>query len=327
MMKQQEIVAKDFEKDCLAVFENLLQGYRKAKDTAVWESKVDNLVEKLTHLPTAPFPIELMKLFDYNYLVQSEDINSIIEKALVLREQMKHTRRYVTIKERYFSSLLLPNNTHLKRLEVYNNEGELCYLQVGKIRVRPKVLLQWVLPGHKYITIQDVVNFSQKSINLKKLEIYYYSPFVDLSSTNHQDYYNFFCDYFGKIQFLKYFNSNGKVDDYPVLQQPTPRKFEEILRLTSAQQVLWAYFLFRLLGLKLRVEVTSAALARFLCVVNGISLDGYKNSYFYTLLDKAPYIKKDKNLLVDLEVIRLHFQERNLPTGDIEKVIIEIVTR
>lgn len=44
-------------------------------------------------------------------------------------------------------------------------------------------------------------------------------------------------------------------------------------------------------------------------------------------MDKAPYIKNDKNLLVDLEVIRLHFQERNLPIGDIEKVIIELVTR
>ena len=98
-MMQQKIVGENFEKDCLAVFENLLQGYRKAKESTVWESNMDNLVEKLTHFPTDPFPTELMKIFDYHYLVQSEDINSIIEKALILRERMEHTKRYVTINE------------------------------------------------------------------------------------------------------------------------------------------------------------------------------------------------------------------------------------
>lgn len=326
-MIQQNIVGENFEKDCLAVFENLLQGYRKAKESTVWESNMDNLVEKLTHFPTDPFPTELMKIFDYHYLVQSEDINSIIEKALILRERMEHTKRYVTISERYFSFFFLPLNTHLKRLEVYNNEGELCYLQVGKMRIKPMALFRWIVPGTKQVKLQDVISFRQKTTYLKSLEIYYYSPFVDLSSTNPQDYYNFFCDYFGKIQFLKYFKSSGKVDSFPNLQQAKPRTHEAILNLSRAQQVLWVYFLFRLLGLKLRVDVGNSTLARFLCMVNGIDMNTYKNSYFYTLIEKAPYIKKDKNLLVDLEVIRLHFQERNLPIGDIEKVIIEIVTR
>ena len=141
-------------------------------------------------------------------------------------------------------------------------------------------------------------SYYEKTSHIKALEIYYYSPIVDLSSTTPQDYYNFFCDYFGKIQFLKYFNSNGIVEAFPSLQQIKPRTHEAILQLSSAQQVLWAYFLFRLLGLKLRVDIGNSTLARFLCVVNGIELDNYKNSYFYTLMDKAPYIKNDKNLLV-----------------------------
>lgn len=326
-MTQQKIVSENFEKDCLTVFENLLQGYRKAKESTVWESNMDNLVEKLTHLPTAPFPTELMKLFDYYFLVQSEDINSIIDKALILRERMKHTKRYVTIKERYFSFLFLPPNTHLKKLEVYNNEGELCYLQVGKIRIKLKALFQWIIPGNNQIKFQDVLGFRQKTFNIKKLEIYYYSPLVDLSSTNPKDYYDFFSDYFGKLQFHKYFKSNGQTEVYPDLQKVKTIKYEAIIKLSSAQQVLWAYFLFRLLGLKLRVDIGNSTLSRFLCIVNGFDVDHYKNSYFYRLMEKAPYIKNDKNLLVDLEVIRLRFQERNLPTGDIEKVIIEIVTR
>ncbi|WP_282039366.1 hypothetical protein [Saccharicrinis aurantiacus] len=318
---------QNFEKDCLEVFENLLQAYKKAAESTVWESNMDILIEKLTHFPTAPFPVELMSLFDYNYLVQSEDIDSVIDKALIIRERMEHTQRYVTINEKYFSSFLFPANTHLKRLEVYNNEGELCYLQKGTIRIKAKQLFRWIIPSSSPVKFQDIISIRQKTTHYKNLEIYYYSPIVDLSSTNPQDYYNFFCDYFGKVQFLKYFRSKEEVEVVPKLTESVPNAYETILRFSKAQQVLWVYFIFRLLGLKLRVDIGNSTLACFLCMVNGIDMKTYKNSYFYRLIEKAPYIKKDKNLLVDLEVIRLHFEERNFPTAEIEKLIVEIVTR
>jgi len=84
-----------FEKDSLVTFEKLLQGYRKAKQSSAWEDKLDLLVDKMTHLPTDPFSQKLMRLFNYNYLVVSEPIDDIIEKSLKIREQMKHTQRYV----------------------------------------------------------------------------------------------------------------------------------------------------------------------------------------------------------------------------------------
>lgn len=99
-----------------------------------------------------------------------------------------------------------------------------------------------------------------------------------------------------------------------------------MLNLTSSQQVLWAYFLFRLMGLKLRVNVEAAIITRFLLIVNRTELDDYKKSYFYKLVSKAPYVKEDKNLLADLETVRLHFQKGNLPTGDIEKEILNLIT-
>ncbi len=73
-MTKREINTDNFEKKSLATFEKLLQGYRRATQSSAWESNMNELVGKLTHLPTDPFPIKLMELFDYNYLVLSEDI-------------------------------------------------------------------------------------------------------------------------------------------------------------------------------------------------------------------------------------------------------------
>lgn len=317
-----------FEKDSLANFEKILQGYRKAKQSSAWMENVDTLVEKMTHLPTDPFSCKLMKLFNYNYLVLTEPIEVIIEKSLKIREQMKHTERYVDVIEQYYSIPFLPKNTYLKRLEVYNNEGLLCYKLVGKLRIKIKSIFQWMLSKNKGATVYDFFTFKQKTYHYRKVEIYYYSPFIDLSTTNTDSYYNFFCDYYGKLKFIKYVSTKDKVSTTDKLssgysQQP----FTGIQSLTSSQQVLWVYFFFRLIGLKLRVNVEVAVLTRFLHLINNVEIDDYKNSYYYKLLSKAPYVKEDRNLLRDLETIRHQFQQCNLPLGDIEKEIINIVAR
>jgi len=55
-MNETEITTENFERDSLAAFEKLLQGYKKANQSLAWESNLDELVEKLTHLPTAHSP-------------------------------------------------------------------------------------------------------------------------------------------------------------------------------------------------------------------------------------------------------------------------------
>ncbi len=127
---------------------------------------------------------------------------------------------------------------------------------------------------------------------------------------------------------MKYVSSKEKISTLPDLNlYNTPKALEEALNLSSSQQVLWAYFLFRLMGLKLRVNVEISIITRFLHIVNKIDLEEYKNSYFYKLVSKAPYVKEDKKLLHDLEIIRLHFQKSNLPIGEIEKEILNLITK
>jgi len=330
-MNQREMTTENFERDSLTAFEKMLQGYKKAKQSLVWESNMDDLIERMTHLPTAPFPTELMKLFDYNYLVLSDDISTLIQKALQMREQMQHTQRFVHIEEKYYSLPFLPKNTFLKKLKVFNNEGELCYQQIGKLYIRFNRLLIWILPGRKSFSFHDIFTFKQKSIQLRDLEIYYYSPFLDLTTTDPQCYYDFFCDYYGKTQFLKYFNTKDIIsfaldNSFDNTLHNTPKALEEILKLTSSQQVLWAYFLFRLMGMKLRLHIDAAMMTRFLLIVNRNDLEDYKKSYFYKLVSKAPFVKEDKKLLADLETIRLHFQKSKLPTGDIDEEILNLIT-
>jgi hypothetical protein len=326
-MNERKITTENFERDSLTAFEKMLQGYKKAKQSLAWESNMDDLIEKMTHLPTAPFPTQLMNLFDYNYLVLSEDISTLIEKALHIREQMEHTQRFVHIEETYFSLPFLPKNTFLKRLKVYNHEGELCYHLKGKLYIRFNKLLIWITPGKKEITIHDVFTIKQNTVQLRDLEIYYYSPFLDLTTTDPLCYYDFFCDYYGKTQFLKYFSTKDIIS--PAIDSAlhnTPKALEEILKLSSSQQVLWAYFLFRLMGMKLRLHIDAAMMTRFLLIVNRNDLEDYRKSYFYKLVSKAPFVKEDKKLLADLETVRLHFQKSKLPTGDIDKEILNLIT-
>nr|WP_319401812.1 hypothetical protein [uncultured Carboxylicivirga sp.] len=325
-MMKNEFCTGEFEKDCLAVFEKLLQGYNRAKLTSAWESEINTLVDKLTHLPTSPFHRELIELFDYHYLVLSEPIEEIIKQALELREQMQHTQRYVTIKEKYFSIPFVPKNTHLKSLEVFNHEGELCYQQTGEIKYSYIQFLKWILPWYKSVRIHDVIFFKQHVTQHKDLEIYYYSPLVDLSSADPHDYYQFFCDYYGKTQFLNYFKT--KVRDIPAQitgQFYMSGRVNTVLSLSSSQQVLWAYFVFRLLGLKLRLNLEASMLTKFLLLMNKAEINDYKNSYYYKLFMKAPYIKEGKNLIVELEKTRMLFKEGNLPTEDIEEVIAKLL--
>jgi hypothetical protein len=316
------INTQNFEKESLQVFEKLLQGYNKAKETLAWESSLDRLVDKMTQLPTAPFPTKLMKMFDYDYLVSGENITSIIEKALVIREQMQHKQRYVRIKEQYYSLPFLPKNTYLKRLSVFNHEGELCYYIQGKLYIRLQRLLICLSPGRRRVALHHLFAVKQKTVHLKELEIYYYSPFLDLSTTEPRCYYDFFCDYYGKTQFRKYFNTKTLMPQpLEVTLQNTPKALDEISRLSTSQQVLWAYFFFRLIGLKLRVNLEVAVLTRFLLIVTKNSLNNYKSSYFYKLLSKVPNIKESKNLITDMETVKLFFQANKLPIADIENEI------
>ncbi len=124
-----------------------------------------------------------------------------------------------------------------------------------------------------------------------------------------------------------YLKSKNKVSASPeIVLKNSPQALDRILKLSSSQQVLWAYFLFRLMGLQLRVNMEVSMMTRFLLIVNRTSLDEYKNSYFYKLVQKAPYVKNDKKLLADLEMIKLHFQQSNLPTGDIDNEILKLIT-
>jgi hypothetical protein len=327
-MNTRVINTEKFERDSLATFEMLLQGYRRANQSSAWVSNMDELVDKLTHLPSDPFSVKLMELFNYNYLVLSESIDSIIEKALVLREQMKCTQRFVEVHEKYFSFPFFTPNTYLKRLEVFNHEGELCYLLVGRLQINPLKLFKWLMPGNRGLLFQNTFTFKQKSIQYQKLEIHYYSPFLDLSTTDRGSYYDFFCDYYGKVHLTNYLTTKDKVNTATdTLLKQSPQALERILNLSSSQQVLWGYFLFRLIGLQLRVNAEVAMLTRFLLIVNRTNLEDYKNSYFYKLVSKAPYVKEDNKLLVDLETIKLHFQQSNLPTGDIENEILKLITK
>lgn len=313
-----------FEKDSLAAFEKLLLGYQKAKQSSAWIEKIDVLVAKMTHLPNDPFSQELIALFSYHYSVLSEDIETIIDKSLILREQKENKQRFVTINRRFYNIPFLPRKTFLKSLRVFNHEGVECYRVKSEMQINFSILIKWII-GNKEYKFPDLFSFNPKVKQFHILEIYHYSQYINLSNTNRKDYYDFFCDYYSKMQLINYLDNKltSKTLTKPQFQQ-LPLLL--VQNLSTSQQVLWAYFFFRLMGLKLRVNTDASTLTRFLHILNNIPTKDYKKSYYYTLSTRAPYIKEDKNLLKDLETVRLHFIQCKLPVEDIEKEIFTLVS-
>jgi len=302
-----------FENDCLAVFEKLLQGYKRAKESNVWESNIDELLDKMTQFPTDPFSSTLMDMFDYDYLVKAESIENIIEKALSIREQLKHTEKFVTVREKYFCLPFLAPNTHLKKLEIFNSNGELCYTQKGRIRINFFRFLIGIFHRDKASKLQDIISIQQQSSEIKLLEIYYYSEYINLSTIDPNAYYSFFCDYFGKLKFLNYIRANANI----TIETVEPTSVKTIGELTSIRQVLWAKFTFNLIGLKLRKNLDASSLAKLLLLINNHNLDDYKNSYFYKIAGKLQNLCS-KQYYRELEFMKTYFQERNIPTTDID---------
>ena len=302
-----------FEKNCLAVFEKLLQGYKRAKESNVWESNIEELLDKMTQFPTEPFSTKLMDMFDYDYLVKAESIESIIEKSLIIREQLKDTERFVTVSEKYFSLPFLPSNTYLKKLEIFNSKGELCYTQKGRMRINIIRLFIWIFLREKAKKTQDIISIQHKSSEIKLLEIYYYSEYINLSTTDPKAYYKFFCDYYGKLKFLNYIRANNNIP----IEVTEPTSVKTISELSSIRQVLWAKFIFNLVGLRLRENLDTSSLAKFLLLINNMNLEDYKNSYFYKIAGKLQNLSS-KKYYRELEYVRTYFQERKIPTKDID---------
>jgi hypothetical protein len=305
-----------FEMDSLAVLEKLLQGYKRAKESNVWESNIDELVEKMTQFPTEPFALKLMSIFDYDYVVNSENIYSIIEKSLTIREQMKHTERFVTIDEKYFTLPFLPPETHLKKLEIFNSNGELCYAEKGKIRINIGKLLLWVFFRKKRLKPNDIFFVKHQTKEIQQLEIFYYSEYLNLSTTDRKAYYNFFCDYYGKLKFLNYIRTNSHIAD----NKPKTTDAKAINDFSSFRQVVWANFIFNLIGLRLRENLDRSSFTKFLLLINNLSLDEYKNTYYYKLAGKLHNLSS-KKYFQELEFMKNYFQERNFPTTDIDRVM------
>jgi len=321
-----ELHSNKFEKDSHEIYKELLNSYLKAANSSAWKSKNDILVERLSFLPTDPFSKRLMELFDYEYVVQSKSIHTIIEKSLLIRQQLEPEMRYIKVRERYFYLPFIARNSKLRSLKVYNNEGELCYHLKCSVKLKLSKLLVYLNPLNTNSSAADIYIFKQKIIKHKRLEIYNYSKFINLSVTSRKSYYDFFCDYYAKLQFRKDIKSDtiarANLEEH---FRPSSQALEEILNLSSSQQVLWGYFLFKLIGFKLRINAEVSSLTRFLMIVNKANFKEYRNSYFYKLASKAPYIKENPNLISDLKIIREQFIKSNLPTKDIDDEIAKLL--
>ena len=168
-------------------------------------------------------------------------------------------------------------------------------------------------------------------IQKKELRIYFYSPIVNIHTTDLNKYFEFYIDYYSKKLFRdfltgylahtkpiigshKSFQANGD------REQDEPADFNTS-KFTKAQIVLLTYYYFRELGLEPRVESYVSTMVRFLHIITRTNYTKTKNSVYYKMALKAPNFKTDRNLIKDLEVVKTEFERVELPTIEIEKEI------
>ena len=324
-----KIINRDFEKESLEKFENLLNGYRKAQETFTWESNIDELVNKITHLPTDPFSIKLMELFDYDYIVNGDSINLIIEKSLIIREQMQSMKRFVNVTEEYYQIPFLRKDRYIKKVEVFDNDGELCYQIQNILSINySKLITQTFFSLCKRIKIDDIFTFSKEVIELKKLEIFYYSEFIDLSTISKESFYSFYIDYYGKTQFKRFLHSKESLNlETTILPALNKCILNDIVKLSKVQQTLWAFYVFRLFGLDLRSNLGVVNMTRFLLLINNDNTANYKNSYFYKLALKVKDNKIGRHHLTNLTVVETIFEKNNFPTDDVKNDFLGFKTK
>ena len=97
--------------------------------------------------------------------------------------------------------------------------------------------------------------------------------------------------------------------------QPSPELISSIDLdgFTNSQIVLLFYYFFEYTGLKPRVEVDIAPLAKFMHLITGKDLTKITNSDYYKKLQKAPNFKSNKELIKDLTAIKPLFEKVELP--------------
>ncbi|MEN8883680.1 MAG: hypothetical protein ABF244_05560 [Flavobacteriaceae bacterium] len=306
-MNTGEITAEQFEKDSLEKFERILQSYRRAKESSHLAIDMEKTIEMLLDFPTDELSISMMKLFDFEYLVKGISIDKLIAKALCYEKEILATPRSIKVKLSFYKFPFVGKEKYLKRYETFNHKDECCYLIKGVFRV----------------SLSKGVYYYQNNTVFKELEIHKYSKYLSDSQNTSDCFYSFFMDYHSKVLFVKYF-SNLKKEEGRISSNATKNILTEVLQMTNAQQVLWSYFFFRGIGLKLRLNLEGAMLTRFVHAINQMELKNYRNSYVHKLVMKAPYVKSDKNLVTDLLLIKSHFQKCGFSTLEIENEIHKI---
>ena len=112
-----------------------------------------------------------------------------------------------------------------------------------------------------------------------------------------------------------------KLRELSSLEQPlnNPKSQQQFDRFTNSQIVLIFYYFFKFNGLEPRVSIDIAPIAKFIHLITGKDFTTIPNSDFYKKLKSVPNFKSDKDLMIDLEVIKPFFKTVQL--NEIVKMI------
>jgi hypothetical protein len=235
---------------------------------------------------------------------------------------------------KYYNYHLVTRNKHIKEQVILDADGDICYITRYKLKIKLKYLFLSKIAKtkeEKESMERLFLGLQPEVVQKKELFIYYYSPIINIHTTDINKYFEFFVDYYSKKLFRNFITeffekekplgeiSHGvNQSDYDEFNKPV--EFD-VSRFSNAQIVLLTYFYLKEFGLEPRVGTYVTTMVRFIHIITQTNYTKAKNSAYYKMAMKAPNFKSDPKLLKDLEIIMEEFKRVELPTDEIEKEI------
>lgn len=329
-----------FEQKSKSNYEKLQNSFLNTVNKVRWnkEKSINHIInfflEEIAVIPNDPFSENLIGILEWEYGVLAKDINSILIQIDPVRKRLLPKERRVCFKNKYYNHHFVTRNRHIRKQIIYDADGDICYITRYKLKIKLKYLFLAILSKtreEKESMERMFLGLQPEVIQKKELQIYFYSPIVNIHTTDLNKYFEFYVDYYSKKlfrEFLSGYLTHAKpvIGNHKIFQINGDKEKDEPVdfntsKFTKAQIVLLTYYYFKELGLEPRVESYVSTMVRFLHIITRTNYTKTKNSVFYKMALKAPNFKTDQNLIKDLEVVKVEFERVELPIIEIEKEI------
>jgi hypothetical protein len=250
-----------------------------------------------------------------DFLNRKNEYYGLLKENFEKRLESAEDKAYLTA---FFRQTFLDRNTEMPYNTVYFSElyalfkhfqkvGEVNYIQ-STLQCLPQIKEKSELGLEKLMEhrISPEVRSSDFPIYYRRqLENYTLSDLISLEMMAVDSTEEYVCELLASYEATKQLIS--EIEETQKLEEPKSQTRNHTHQFTHSQQVLFAYYLFKLAKLEPRVNADITAFAEFLHGLTGIPYTNIKNSELYKKFLNPLDHSSSKRTIEDLKLVRSHF--------------------